>query len=84
MNIAIPNVREGLLSFDFVKNLAQFYDISGLEMTTKFSHFSFKSKLSQTAHLEGQNQKSKTLTLYIENLPLPTYLMMCLEKPYLI
>ena len=57
MNIAIPNVREGLFSFDFVKNFAQFCDISGLEMTTNFAHFSFKSKLSQTAHLEGQNQE---------------------------
>ena len=54
MNIAIPIVREDFLSFDFVKNFAQFYDISGLEMTTNFAHFSFKSKLSQTAHLEGQ------------------------------
>ena len=54
MNIAIPNVREDLLSFDFVKKFAQFYDISGLEMTTNFADFSFKSKLS---HLEGQNQE---------------------------
>ena len=64
-------MREGLLSF--VKIFAQFYDISGLEMTTNFAHFSFKSKLSQTAHLEGQTQE-KTLA----------YLMICLEKPYLI
>ena len=46
MNIAIPNVREGLF--------AQFYDISELEMTTNFTDFSFKSKLS---HLDGQNQE---------------------------
>ena len=50
-------MREGLLSFGFIKNRARFDDISGLEMTSKFAHFSFKSKLSQTAHLEGQNQE---------------------------
>ena len=57
MDVAIPNVREGLLSFDFVKNFAQFYEISGLEMTTNFAHFSFKSKLSNSSFRGSKSRK---------------------------